>query len=209
MSHITERALQASLKNMLLKKPLNKITINDLAEDCGVSRMTFYYHFKDIYDLLEWSCTEDVSKALTESASSSWQEKMLRILNTMQQNEPFIANVYHCIDRERLERYLHKTTYSLLRGFIEKEAQNLPRNKEKQPFETNRSCRIVEEDDYTFIARFYTYAFTGLVLDWVKSGMDEDPGCLVHRLSPLMQGALPRAVGACRTDAMHQTAMSD
>ena len=52
------------LENPLLKKPLTKITINDIAEDCGINRMTFYYHFKDIYDLVEWSCVEDASSAL-------------------------------------------------------------------------------------------------------------------------------------------------
>ena len=59
MSDITKRALEASLKKMLLKKPVTKITINDITEDCGVNRATFYYHFKDIYDLIEWSCEED------------------------------------------------------------------------------------------------------------------------------------------------------
>lgn len=53
MSQITKRALASSLKLLLLQKPLNKITINDIAEKCGVSRMTFYYHFKDVYDLVE------------------------------------------------------------------------------------------------------------------------------------------------------------
>ena len=53
MSQVTKRALEASLKHLLLQKPLNKITINDIAEDCGINRMTFYYHFKDIYDLVE------------------------------------------------------------------------------------------------------------------------------------------------------------
>ena len=42
MSEITKRAMEASLKNLLLKKPLGKITINDITEDCGISRMTFY-----------------------------------------------------------------------------------------------------------------------------------------------------------------------
>ena len=64
MSQITKRALEQSLKHMLLQKPLTKITINDIAEDCGISRMTFYYHFKDIYDLVEWACLEDARKAL-------------------------------------------------------------------------------------------------------------------------------------------------
>ena len=54
MSKVTKRALEQSLKNLLLKKPLTKITIGDITEDCGINRMTFYYHFKDIYDLVEW-----------------------------------------------------------------------------------------------------------------------------------------------------------
>ena len=66
MSQVTKRALEQSLKNLLLKKPLTKITINDIAEDCGINRMTFYYHFKDIYDLVEWSCLEDAKRALDE-----------------------------------------------------------------------------------------------------------------------------------------------
>ena len=64
MSNTTKRALENSLKQMLLKKPLDKITISDLTDDCGISRMAFYYHFKDIYDLVEWSCMEDAPRAL-------------------------------------------------------------------------------------------------------------------------------------------------
>ena len=45
MSQITKRALKTSLKNLLLQKPLNKITISDIANDCGINQMTFYYHF--------------------------------------------------------------------------------------------------------------------------------------------------------------------
>ena len=64
MNNITKNALEESLKKFLLQKPLDKITISDLTTDCGISRMAFYYHFKDIYDLVEWSCIEDASQAL-------------------------------------------------------------------------------------------------------------------------------------------------
>ena len=59
-----QQALEHALKSLLLKKPFHKITINDITEECGVSRMTFYYHFKDIYDLVEWSFIEDAARAL-------------------------------------------------------------------------------------------------------------------------------------------------
>ena len=64
MSQVTKKALAAALKDQLLKKPLHKITINDITEECGINRMTFYYHFKDIYDLVEWTCVEDAVRAL-------------------------------------------------------------------------------------------------------------------------------------------------
>ncbi|SHK74950.1 transcriptional regulator, TetR family [Hespellia stercorisuis DSM 15480] len=64
MSNITKKQLEEALKQCLLQKPFDKITISDLTEACGISRMTFYYHFKDIYDLVEYSCEEDGKKAL-------------------------------------------------------------------------------------------------------------------------------------------------
>ena len=65
MTNATKLALGSNpMKHLLLKKPLDKITINDLTTDCGISRMTFYYHFKDIYDLVEWCCLEDARIAL-------------------------------------------------------------------------------------------------------------------------------------------------
>lgn len=53
VSQTTKRALSLSLKHLLDAKPLDKVTVSDLTEDCGVNRQTFYYHFKDIYDLIE------------------------------------------------------------------------------------------------------------------------------------------------------------
>lgn len=64
MSQRTKKALQASMKKLMLEKPFTQITVSDIAEDCGINRMTFYYHFKGIYDLIEWSCMEDATKAL-------------------------------------------------------------------------------------------------------------------------------------------------
>ena len=55
MAQTTKRAIAASLKRLLEQKPLNKITVTDIAKDCHISRHTFYYHFRDVYDLMEWT----------------------------------------------------------------------------------------------------------------------------------------------------------
>ena len=82
MSEVTKRALEQSLKNLLLKKPLTKITINDITEDCGINRMTFYYHFKDIYDVLEWIGCNDFKDQLQGQYDSmeKWACDLMEVL---------------------------------------------------------------------------------------------------------------------------------
>ena len=114
MSNTTKQGLEASLKRMMLKKPLDKITIRDITEDCGVGRMAFYYHFKDIYDLVEWSCVEDASRALQgKKTYDTWHEGLLQIFEAVLENKPFILNAYRCISRDQMENFLFKLTYDL------------------------------------------------------------------------------------------------
>ena len=185
MSQITKRALEQSLKNLLLKKPLNKITINDITEDCGINRMTFYYHFKDIYDLVEWACIEDASKALQEKKThDTWQEGLLQIYYTVRENKPFIMNVYRCVDREQVEKYLKPLADNLLMGVVEEESANM----------------VVREEDKAFIAKVYSYSFVGLMLDWIKDDMKEDPEVLVSKFALVIQDTFKDALERFRTD---------
>ena len=179
MSDLTKRALEQSLKNLLLQKPLHKITISDIADDCGINRMTFYYHFKDIYDLVEWSCQEDAAKALAgKKTYETWQQGFEQIFEAVLANKPFIMNVYHSVSREQVETYLYKLTYDLLEGVVEEQAAGMS----------------VRPEDKAFIANVYKYAFVGLMLDWVRSGMKEDPAALVRRLNILIEGDIEKAL---------------
>ncbi|CCY59550.1 putative dihydroxyacetone kinase regulator [Clostridium sp. CAG:632] len=181
MSQVTKRALEQSLKNLLLKKPLTKITVTDIAEDCGINRMTFYYHFKDIYDLVEWSCLEDARKALEEKKTyDTWQQGFLQIFEKVKENKPFIMNVYRCVHQEQVERYLKPLVDQLLLGVINEEAVGM----------------TVREEDKEFIAQVYSYVFVGLMLDWIEADMKGDPEQLVERLAKLLKGNI--AVGLQR-----------
>ena len=109
MSQTTKRALEASFKKLLLEKPLNKITINDITEDCGVNRMTFYYHFKDIYDLVDWILAEDAAKAMEgRRGFGTWSEAYLDVLRQLQDNKTLVLNVYRSVGREQVEQYLYR-----------------------------------------------------------------------------------------------------
>lgn len=179
MSQVTKRALEQSLKNLLLKKPLTKITVSDITDDCGINRMTFYYHFKDIYDLVEWSCLEDAKMALEEKKTyDTWQQGLLQIFKAVQENKSFILNVYRCVHREQVEKYLQPLVDQLLLNVINEEAAGI----------------TVRDEDKQFIAQVYSYMFIGLMLDWIKDDMREDPQQIVEKLSKLIKGSVSVAL---------------
>ena len=183
MSQITKRALAASLKKLLAEKALDKITVTDLTEDCGVNRQTFYYHFRDIYDLVEWIYTSEASAALGEKKTyDTWQQGFLEIFRYAQENRAFVLRTYHSLSREHLERYLFSEAYALLEGVVEEQAAG----------------RSIRSEDKAFIANFYKYGFVGLMLDWIGAGMKEEPRALVGRLELVIHGNISAALDRFR-----------
>ena len=178
-SQLTKRALEESLKRLLLTKPLNKITIADITSDCGISRMTFYYHFQDIYDLVEWSCEEDAARAIAgNKTADTWQTGLLDTFLSLRENKPFITSIYHDMSREQVERFLVPVVSDLVKDVVDEHAAR----------------RCVREQDRDFIARFFAHALIGTVLDWIARDMRDDPQQLVQRVATIADGAIETAL---------------
>ena len=185
MSQMTKRALEASLKELLRHKPLDKITVSDLTDHCGVNRMTFYYHFKDIYDLVEWCCEEDAARALAgQKTYDTWQQGFLQILEALRDDKAFFYQRLPFHQPRTAENYLYRLTYDLMMGVVEERAAGM----------------TVRPEDKEFIANFYKFAFVGLTLDWIKNDMRQDPAQLVEQLSTLIHGDVTKALEKCRID---------
>lgn len=179
MSQITKKALAASLKKLLSQKPLDKITVIDIVEDCEVNRQTFYYHFQDIYDLVEWMFLTGAAAALNgKKTYDTWQQGFLQVFEYALENKDLVINTYHSMSRDQLERYLYDVTYNLLIGVVEEQASGM----------------AVNDNDKKFIADFYKFAFVGLMLDWIRRGMKDDPKKIVEHISTLIQGDIKRAL---------------
>lgn len=178
-TNTTKIALGESLKKLVLTKRLEKITINDLTSDCGISRMAFYYHFKDIYDLVEWLCVEDGKKALQgKKTYETWQEGMSQIFEAVLENKAFILNVYRSIGREKVESYLYKFTYDLVKSVVEEKCRGSE----------------VSAEHRAFIADFYKYGIVGIMLDWIGRGMKEDYGKIVENMGVMLHGNIVRSI---------------
>lgn len=179
MSNFTKKAIALSLKRLLLKKNLSKITISDIAEECGINRQTFYYHFQDIYDLVEWTCIEDTEEVLKANRTyDTWQEGFLAVFELAKKDKVFIDNIYRSVSLDILQQYLYRLVSPLLKAVVEEKAKNY----------------IVNSEDKDFVSDFYTYAFVGLFLEWVKSDMREEPKKIVGRVSTIVQGTIEQSL---------------
>ncbi len=88
-SNITKRALAAALKELMDETPFEKINVAAICERCGMNRKSFYYHFKDKYDLVNWIYdTEFFAVAIRRSYESSW-DFILALLNYLYDNRKF------------------------------------------------------------------------------------------------------------------------
>lgn len=172
MAKLTQQAMAASLKRLLSKKTLDKITVKEITDDCGVQRQTFYYHFKDIYDLLEWTFLQEGERIIDrERLSDTWQDIYLKVFHYIEKNRSFIINAYNSVGREPLERFLYQSVYDLIAKFLN---------------DMEGSAKLTGEDK-TFICDFYKFGLVGIILEWIGQGMKEDPEVLSGRINRLLE----------------------
>ena len=191
MCYSTKKKIADCVRQLMKRKEISKITIGDIMEATGMSRQSFYYHFKDIYDLVEWSCMEDATRALQgKKTYDTWHEGLKQIFEAVLENKPFIMNAYHALSREQIENYLFMLTHNLLMGVVEEKSKGLE----------------VTEEEKSFIADFYKYGFVGVMLDWIGKGMKEDYTEITDRMSVTLDGSITNSIQnfANLTDKAHK-----
>lgn len=177
MAQTTKNALAASLKKMVAKKTLDNITVKDIVEDCGVRRQTFYYHFHDIFELIEWIYITEIAKAIEDNKThSTWNQGFLQLFQYILDNKAFVLNTCRSVNREELEKNIYEGSYFLLYGVVEEQSVGLN----------------VSEEDKKFVADFYKYSFACTLLDWINKGMKEDPKVIIEHIDVLITGNIRR-----------------
>lgn len=173
----TKRILAELLQEMLQTKSLEKITVKQLVDACHINRQTFYYHFHDIYELVEYMFWMELDKIFKNPIdfddtieSHLWEKTYYTILYAMTQHKTIIMNVFHSIDKQHLEDILYNLARNIIIRFLDDESKEAP----------------INEEDKIFIADFYKYAFVGVTLDWVNHFMRVSPETVVIRVSYLV-----------------------
>jgi len=103
ISMSTRTRLANSLMKEMLRKPFSKITVTEIITDCNVNRNTFYYHFCDIYELLEWTLKRDSLEKIKNMSETASSDVIIRaVLNRIDDNKYIITRIYNCLGRDQI-----------------------------------------------------------------------------------------------------------
>lgn len=182
MAQMTKLALAQSLKQLMAERTLDKITIKEVVARCGVNRQTFYYHFRDIYHLLDWMFAnegQEFAKKYPDIQKADDGQTILRSLCTyLQENRSVMLNIYNSLGRELLDRYLCREIATLLTDSLQA-----------------RSDRAgVTPEQLAFLINFYKHAFVGATLDWFQTGMPGETEKIVAQFAPILKGTFDSAM---------------
>lgn len=114
----TKRKMAQALKELMAEKPLKRITIQDIVERSHMTRQSFYYHFQDIYEVLELICRYDLVAQIAyreEESFSHWMERLMEIVET---NKWFYRKMLQDMDWERMSGYLKPAVEAQIRRLV-------------------------------------------------------------------------------------------
>lgn len=174
---ITKKALAESLKQLMHSYPINKIHVQMIVDDCGLTRHTFYNHFQDVYELLGWIYEHEVIEDLELYCNlTRWKEGILLVLNYTVENRTICLNTYHSLGRDHLEAFIYKIFRHVLAGILGDITQNLHVNE-----------RLKEET-----IEFYTNAIVGIFIAWLKQDLKDDPIYIADWIEKMVKGNIVR-----------------
>lgn len=183
MAQFTKRAIVESFLKLLNQKPLDKITVKEIVDDCGINRNTFYYHFEDIRALLAFVVDAEVEQVITDNADvESLEEGFIEGAKFALTNRRAVYHIYNSVNSDELDRYLNGMAEEVMRRLVDK-------------MDIDKS---VSNTDKELIIHFYKYGMVGMMKAWVSEGMKADPEQLIRSMGDLLNGTVAATLNRSR-----------
>lgn len=154
-NNVTKNALAASLKTLMQERSFDKISVSDICEHCGMNRKSFYYHFKDKYDLVNWIFYVDfVGSMDIQSYRTGW-DLLSDLCKHFYADRRFYRAALKITGQNSFHDYILETLRPILIYMV----------RDMYP----------EEEMQQFFADFVGDAFLTAVMRWLDSGMIMEP----------------------------------
>lgn len=167
----TKMALADSIRELMVTIPLDKITVREIVEQCGITRQTFYRYFKDKYDLVTWYFDRIVQKTINQMGiSMTLHEGLIKKFEYMENDKYFFISALTSSDYNNLMDYDYKCILEFYKNIA----------KASGPL----------TDEIIFLLEFYCHGSMDMTAQWVHSGMKLSPVEMADRLEKAMPSQL-------------------
>ena len=179
MSQTTRIAIRKGFLELLEQRPLDKISVVDIAEHCGVNRNTFYYYYCDSYALVREVLETELDSVLNaQPPCENWYQLTMRVASFARENRRRVYHLYQSSQRDLLENEYYQVVFGAVEKLVRRTAGDLP----------------VAEEDIQSLAALYTATLVGLLQSWLHYGMKHDEEQFVERVARLTDGTMRRAL---------------
>ncbi len=152
MKLTSKEQIQASFRRLIFAKSLDKITVRDIVEDCGLTRNTFYYYYEDIYDLFDDYLDMQTRRAwLSMPSNTPWDEMLLTLICSIFDSPQTGRHIMHSKKSDTMRLYLNRLLSSMIDLYIDKNMVGLQ----------------VGVEDRRMICDGVTYGIYGLLEQWL------------------------------------------
>ena len=183
VSEHTKAMLCQALKKKMVQKPLDKITIRELADDCGLKRQADYYHFQDIYDLVRWMFQQEAVSLLRQhDGALLWQEGLLQLLRYLEENRAVCRCALQSLGRSYISMFFRDDIHAIIHRTVD---------------ELHRQVHFLQAPGQgELLTQFYVIALAGVVESWVlgelKCSAEELVDFIDQLLTDQLRGAIDR-----------------
>lgn len=174
----TKRAIAESFKKLLSKRELKKITVQDIVDDCGVNRQTFYYHFHDVYELMEWLFQDAADTLLGEQQDyKDWNKGLYIVMNSLRENRTLVYNAYHSLSHKAVTNYIKRTLWPYMLRVVQTEAEGM--------------MPPAAPENIEFVTELLTLSVVGMINEWIEKEKKETPDIQLEKLLKAAHGSIP------------------
>ena len=172
MSGFTKEIIAKTFTELLDEKPMSKVTVKDIVERCGVNRNTFYYHFRDIPDVVEFILKkkwDEILEAPQEKASIL--ECMEEMAALVRSNRKLMLNVYRSVKRDTFLFYMNEVATYIITEYFDK----------------NMNEFNLDKREIQMLIKYYKCLFIGILIEWLDHGLEDDLGAEIREMLQLLE----------------------
>ena len=167
-ANITKTALASSMKRLMKEKPFSKISVIDICDGCGMNRKSFYYHFKDKYDLVNWIFYIDfIGLVNTREYRSGW-DLLVSVGDLFYRDQEFYRAALKIEGQNSFQEYFHESMAPIVSFFL-------------------RDVCEADEEQEIFIT-FFCDAYLSAVVRWLEDGCRISPEEFIGGLKKMILG---------------------